>query len=672
MEFGGGIGMTIPMARTNQPVWIRKLLLREAPGTGMRGLSWTAGTYIAAVCVLGALVLLQLRPVPTQDTAGVLAFLILGGLAQLLPIRFYKNASVSMTMAVALAAVLAFGPMVAVCVNLGSGIVHYLTQIFAKKRPFYRSAVTTSTLMIAAWVAGNVYIMAGGRVGAGSTSFFSLLPLTVASFAYYAVNTVLITGAIALEQRSSFWELLRSNYQWLTVNIASLTPLGFGIAFTYQNVGITGLALFLLPIAMAWYSFQLYTRTTEDVRKANEELKEANQHVQQTNEELVEANARVQDANAELKEANERLNVMYEVSRSLVGSLHLEDTLNRIVAATKLMGFPAGFVAGPISERGVKILHWRANHPAYAQWVLTEPDRATETTLRKVIASLGREAWFVAGETRVLPSLELGLQTADFQAVNSEQDPLSMLALAPLLTRGPSRWIVGVGSQNQPSPMETKELLIFRSMAESALEMALAHEQAERDALSDAGTGLFNHRYFQEALQHELQEATLQDYSLSFLMMDINKFKELNDVYGHLVGDQVLQIVAQLLRANVRETDIPCRYGGDEMCVLLPRTDWVKAIEVAGRIDRAIRTYPFRARRENSSAEGKVEELSLRVSIGVASFPESAQTRAGLVDEADRACYRAKTQGGGVVAANAQQEANSPSVDSPPTTLQEQ
>ena len=135
-------------------------------------------------------------------------------------------------------------------------------------------------------------------------------------------------------------------------------------------------------------------------------------------------------------------------------------------------------------------------------------------------------------------------------------------------------------------------------------------------------------------------------------MIDINKFKTLNDDYGHLVGDQVLQTIGQLLRENVRGTDIACRYGGDELCVLMPHTDRSRAMEVAARIDNVIRTYPFRVWKEASArAEGTV--LTLRVSIGVATFPESAGTRAGLVEQADRACYRAKALGGGVAAEGA-------------------
>jgi diguanylate cyclase (GGDEF)-like protein len=635
-----------------QPIMSRlRNMLRREPGANQAPhLSNLARLYIAGVCATGIAILLQFPAALPADLIGLVTFFILGSLAQLLPIRFYKEASVSMSMAVALAAIVVFGPIFAVWVNLGSGIVHYLTVTRPKHRPFYRSAVTISTLVIAAWVSGHLYIFANGQVGPSSVSFSSFLPLVLCGFCYYLLNTFLITIAMALEQRQSFLPLLRTNYQWLTVNIAGLTPLGFGVAFIYQQIGLGGLALFLVPVVIAQYSFHLYARTVENVRKANEELQEANDRIGITNEELREANEHVRQSNQELKEANDHLNVMYEVSRSLVGSLHVAETLNVISTATRLLGFHAGFVANAIHTDREKILYWRATHPAYAQWSLDEPNRATQTPLREFVVSLGKRDWFLAGEPRVFEPHECGLDLNEYQLSALADNPLAMLTLVPLFVHGEPWGIVGVGSSRPPSAIEMKELLIFRSMAENALETAIAHEQAERDAFIDARTGLFNHRYFQEALQRELHDAAQRNSFLSFLMLDINNFKEFNDMYGHLVGDQVLEIVAKLMRENVRELDIVCRYGGDELCVLLPQADRARAMEVAARIDRVIRTYPFHVRSENGFEPEKIEELSLRVSIGVATFPEAAQTRAGLVEQADRACYRAKVLGGGVVA----------------------
>ena len=618
------------------------LLRHVSFGLDNPGLTWRARAYIVTVCAIGLLVLLQRPLVPLHDVIGFAAFVILGGVAQMIVIRFYRNATISMGMATALAAILVFGPVYAVWVNVSGGLVHYLTLIRPKQRPFYRSAVTTATWVIAAFVSGSLYIAFGGQVGPDSNYLNDLVPIALMGLIYYIVNTLLITGAMAVEQRRSLGVLLRTNGEWLILNVASLTPLAAGVALTYQKTGVVGLAIYLVPIGMARYSFQLYAGSMENVQKANADLKEANERVVKANLELQSASTQIHQANEELRVANERLNVMYKVSHSLVGSLHLEETLDRVLAATQTMGFSAGFVAGPLRAEGRASSTWRASHSDMAQWMLALSDSGEDIPLSRMAETVGKQTWFRKREPYVAHH-KVG-SMAD-GALAAEQ----MVTLIPLTICGDGWGIVGVATPHTPSAIEMKEILIFRSLAENALEMALAHEQAERDAQIDARTGLYNHRYFQEALERELHDAARRNSFLSFLMIDINKFKTLNDDYGHLVGDQVLQTIGQLLRENVRGTDIACRYGGDELCVLMPNTDRSRAMEVAARIDNVIRTYPFRVWKGASSrAEGT--ELTLRVSIGVATFPESAGTRAGLVEQADRACYRAKALGGGVAA----------------------
>ncbi len=595
--------------------------------------------YIFAVSLLGILVLLQFPQSSLRDPVGYAAFFVLGGLMQLMPIRFYKDASVSMAMAMALAAILVFGPIEAVWVNVASGLAHYLHQIRPKNKPVYRSIVTTSTLVIAAWLSGQVYLVVGGQVGHGADYLVSMPAIVLAGLVYYLANTVLITCAMALEQHQRLWTLLQTNSQWLIVNVASLTPLAVGIALVYEQAGLVALAIYLIPIVLARYSFQLYARSMEDVQKANVELKEANDRIVQSNRDLKLTTEQLNQTNAELTLANERLNIMAQVSRSLVGSLHLEATLERLISATRLMGFPGAFVAGPLDANDAP-LNWRATHSVFSEWLLTPSGHPNAMHLSERLLALSREPWFLAAEPNVSPSCELGMETPI--------EELTILTLIPLRVQGKPWGIVGVGSRDLPTAIEMKELLMYHAMAENAVEMALTHEQSERDALIDARTGLYNHRYFQEALQQELSDAAQRNSVLSFLMIDINKFKNLNDEYGHLVGDQVLQVIGQLLRGSIRQTDIACRYGGDELCVLMRHTDRSHAMEVAARIDRAVASYPFHVRREHPKGAGEIIVLNLRVSIGVATFPEDANTRAGLVEQADRACYRAKALGGGI------------------------
>ncbi|MDE3088226.1 MAG: GGDEF domain-containing protein [Chloroflexota bacterium] len=596
-------------------------------------LSPIARIYLSGICLLGLFVILQPPQFPLEDTAVFVAFFILCGLGQLLPIRFFNNSSISLSMVMAMAAIFVCGPVYAVWVNLASGLIHLVTGVH-KRRPLYRSAVTISVLTITAWTAGQVYVALGGQVGPDSDYFQSVLPGVFSAATYFLINTFLIASAIAFEQRQGLRALWSKNREWLNFHFARMGLLAFAVAVFYQKLGFVGLGLFLLPIVMAWYSTRLYERTVEDVNKANAELVQASDQVRETNEQL--------------KDANERLNIMYEVSRSLVGSLYLEETLSSIAAATRMMGFTAGFVAG-LDNRQEKFSHWHGVKAAYVKWVLTEPDVATQTKLYQVIASLNLAPSFLAGNPYVVRLAERGI-------LNSEKDAVPISTLMPLFIHGEIWGVVGIGSVDSLPGMMIKELLIFRSMAESALEMALAHEQAERDATIDAGTGLYNHGYFQDTLQRELQNASQRNSFLSLLMIDINNFKEFNDLYGHPVGDQVLQSVAQILCENIRRGDIACRYGGDEMCVVLPHTDRARAMEIAFRIDEAIRAYPFHIRRELGSLKTEIEDPSLRVSIGLATFPEGAHTRAGLIEQADRACYRAKALGGGVASEGAPKE----------------
>ncbi len=122
----------------------------------------------------------------------------------------------------------------------------------------------------------------------------------------------------------------------------------------------------------------------------------------------------------------------------------------------------------------------------------------------------------------------------------------------------------------------------------------------------------------------------------SFLMIDVDHFKKLNDKYGHLAGDQVLREIAAIIQGNIREIDIAGRYGGEEFCVVLPDTDRDGALYVAERIRQATKETSIKA-------YDTVVESS--VSIGISTFPQDGKKASELIDKADWALYRAKKQG---------------------------
>lgn len=154
----------------------------------------------------------------------------------------------------------------------------------------------------------------------------------------------------------------------------------------------------------------------------------------------------------------------------------------------------------------------------------------------------------------------------------------------------------------------------------------------------DSLTKLYNHRAFYETLIKEISKANRFKYPLSVLMIDIDHFKNFNDKYGHLVGDKVLYVIAEIIRDTIRAYDIPFRYGGEEIAIICPYTNRHQALCAAERIRKSVENYVF-------DANGGVEKTQLTVSIGLSSYPENAIFYGDLVKKADEALYLAKEEG---------------------------
>ena len=162
-------------------------------------------------------------------------------------------------------------------------------------------------------------------------------------------------------------------------------------------------------------------------------------------------------------------------------------------------------------------------------------------------------------------------------------------------------------------------------------ELALRlQESSVRDSL----TGLYNHGYLLSRLQDEISLAQRYDRPLSVVILDLNKFKEINDRHGHLLGDEVLQIVAATIRSDVRQHDVVARYGGDEFCLVLAETERADAIRVAEKLQGQVAALSKRLERWAGS------EISF--GFGVASYPEDGATVRALIAAADAELYRDK------------------------------
>jgi diguanylate cyclase (GGDEF)-like protein len=169
-----------------------------------------------------------------------------------------------------------------------------------------------------------------------------------------------------------------------------------------------------------------------------------------------------------------------------------------------------------------------------------------------------------------------------------------------------------------------------------------AKRQLEKLSIEDGLTRLFNHRHFEDELRREFGRAARYNDPLALIMLDLDHFKRVNDTWGHVFGDRVLRTAADLIRGNVRETDICARYGGEEFVCILPKTPLSGALKVATRIHESFRGHEF-VDEGRSGAGATQAPVRVTASLGVASYPAPSVTSAeGLVKAADEAMYRAK------------------------------
>src|SRR6185436_19798287 len=183
---------------------------------------------------------------------------------------------------------------------------------------------------------------------------------------------------------------------------------------------------------------------------------------------------------------------------------------------------------------------------------------------------------------------------------------------------------------------QDNEILFLRTVANQvavAINHAALYAQMQQQALTDSLTGCYNRRSFEMQLDRELQVATRLHQPVSLLMLDLDRFKQLNDSVGHDAGDDALRKLADCFNQELRAVDTACRFGGDEFALILPQAFDEGALIVAERLRRSI---------EQIQIPGFGH---LTASIGISAFPVHGSTRAELVSTADNALYSAKRAG---------------------------
>jgi diguanylate cyclase (GGDEF)-like protein len=221
---------------------------------------------------------------------------------------------------------------------------------------------------------------------------------------------------------------------------------------------------------------------------------------------------------------------------------------------------------------------------------------------------------------------------------NTPPDPESLIAV-PLVARGHLKGTLNIYRGGYQEFTEDEFRLVVRFADAAALAIDNAHIRAslERQAQTDPLTGLWNHRAFHERLRDELLAASTEQRPVALVMLDLDDFKRVNDVYSHATGDHVLSEVASILLSSVRSSDTVCRIGGEEFAVIVPASGLPDAFRLAERLQERVAAATF----------GPVGPVTL--SVGIASGPTHAANPRELVACAEVAMMTAKARGKGTI-----------------------
>jgi diguanylate cyclase (GGDEF)-like protein len=216
--------------------------------------------------------------------------------------------------------------------------------------------------------------------------------------------------------------------------------------------------------------------------------------------------------------------------------------------------------------------------------------------------------------------------------IESETSFVNSIACIPMVVYSDVIGVINVTNKQDQKEFSDEDLQMLKAVADQAA-VAVNKAQLWDMAVTDSLTGLYVRRYFMAKLQDEIRRAERYNRVISIVMADLDKFKNINDTYGHDAGDRVLQAIGNFLQNNIRDVDIVARYGGEEFVMMIPEADQEAAFSLSERLRHQISKIEF-------------DDIpSTTISLGVATYPFDGSALEDLIKKADAAMYAAKKAG---------------------------
>ncbi|HZW03791.1 MAG TPA: sensor domain-containing diguanylate cyclase, partial [Anaerolineaceae bacterium] len=322
------------------------------------------------------------------------------------------------------------------------------------------------------------------------------------------------------------------------------------------------------------------------------------------------------------------LEILNHIGRSLASSLEIEDVIALVCEALQTAFHADTYYVGLLQGDSLMLELFYDDGEFYPKTLLPLENTLAGHVLRT------RQSLRMTD----LPKDRIRMNLPLF-IVGKPKTSLSWMGI-PMESGGEILGIMAVASykRNAFSQADLNLLKNLTSQAALAIDNARHHEDVERRSRLDSLTGVLNHGSFLKSLEEKTAEALANGTTLSVIMMDIDHFKQFNDDHGHLVGDQVLCLVTDTIRRNIKSTDLVGRWGGEEFAVALPNAGGEEAVKIAQRLQKSMAQLYLASHRKQVIAAPTLSQ-------GIAVFPGEASEVYPLVDLADQRLYRAKERG---------------------------
>ena len=505
--------------------------------------------------------------------------------------------SISLDMAYLMTAVCVLPPPLPLTVAFGGAVLgcHLRAREARLQNPFLQVlSLNTGGLVMTALAGQYLSVLLADVWDFHRLTWWTVAAVAALFVTYNLTNVAIMVVAMRLKGEP-VWPHLSTYLRYLPTLEVFTMPLTLGLALLYAAAGIWG----FVPLA-----------TT--ILLASGLLKKLNQ-----------ARNELSDANEQLQNRSRELRILNTIGREISTSLDPEVVFAQVSRhVQRILDAPHLFLS----------LYHRIPHESYLEYVAR--DGVVQPRPERALGQ-GLTSWVIEAKRPLLVNdLLVDRDSIQCAPVILAQGIRSIMS-TPLIFNGETIGVLCVESP-RPGAYSVDHLSVFTTIAQQAA-VALENARNFQMATVDQLTKLYLRDFFFRKLSEEQARARRYGSTFTVLMLDLDSFKEINDRMGHLAGDRYLQKVGEVIRETMRAADIPCRYGGEEFCILLPETDLDGATRIAERIRTRV-----------GKLEVRVGDhlLKATISVGIAAYPaDFPGTIQGFLEKADQALYLAKQTG---------------------------